>query len=355
MISLKHIIVWIVILGSIVATAKGNGRIVQHEVAGYQLSLYIPDEYATSKKYKVIYVNDGQWLFQKKTSLQLDRTLDSLIDIKAIEPVIIVGVHSDRTRTETYVPYPLEGNPYFESKATQYAQALIEKIIPFIDRQYSTRNNRESRAVFGFSFGGLNATWLAIHYPESFSFSAGFSPSFWVNNYQIIKEVDQSKATTTFWFDIGTNEWNYYVPFINRAVNQGGTYGTSIFYYEVPNGEHMIKDWRKRLSFPILIFVGKQEALVKNWDIEVEVIKSKSRYGVFYQRINPIVTLSNGVKYSLANQAKYTLKNVKDGELQSDGRFIFKGTEDLLVSITYKDLQEDIIIKYQDIQRLRKQ
>ena len=189
MISLKSIFIWIIVLSSALALAKGSGKIIQHEVSGYQLSIYIPHEYSSAKKYKVIYVNDGQWLFKRPESLQLDKKLDSLVAINAIEPVIIVGIHSDRSRTENYVPYKIEDNPYFVSKATSYANTLTTKIIPFIDNQYNTIKKREGRAIFGFSFGGLNATWLTIHYPNSFSFSAGFSPSFWVNNYQIIKEV----------------------------------------------------------------------------------------------------------------------------------------------------------------------
>lgn len=354
MTSLKNICTWIVAFSSLLTLAKSSGKIVQHEVSGYQLSIYIPNEYSSTKKYKVIYVNDGQWLFKQSESLQLDTKLDSLIAIHAIEPVIVVGVHSDRSRTETYVPYKIEGNPYFVSKATSYANILTKKIIPFVDTQYSTVKSREGRAIFGFSFGGLNATWLAIHYPNSFSFSAGFSPSFWVNNYQIIKEVDQIKDKTAFWFDIGTNEWNYYVPFIDLAIQQGGIYGQSVFYYEVPKGEHTIKDWKKRLPFPILVFAGKRKAVIKDWNIEVEVIKSKSRPGVFYQRINPIVTLSNGVKYSLANQAIYILKNKKDGSLAEDGRFKFNNQNDLKVLISYKNLKKEVIIKYQEIQTLKK-
>lgn len=355
MIQLKNIAVLIIAFNTLVAAAKVNSKIVAHRIAGYQLSVYIPEAYTSSKKYKVVYVNDGQWLFKRPGSLQLDSTLDSLSSIHAIDPIIVVGVHSDRSRTETYVPYALEGNPYFESKATTYADVLTKKIIPFIENTYSTIQNRNGRAIFGFSFGGLNATWLTIHYSKYFSFSAGFSPSFWVNNYQLIQEVQQSKSDTTFWIDIGTNEWNYYVPFINKALQKGGVYGKSIFYYEVPNGEHTIRDWKKRISFPILIYAGKKKSDINDWHIEVEVIKSTSRPGVFYQRINPIVTLSNGVKFSLANQAKYVLKNKSDGQLADDGRFIFNTTNNLKVNVSYGELNKEILIKYQDIQRLKTQ
>lgn len=352
--SLKYIFLVLFVFKITHTFASSNSQVINYTVSGYDLSVYLPTNYSKSKTYKVIYVNDGQWLFRKFQSLQLDKKLDSLIDIKAIEPIIVVGVHSNQFRTETYVPYKIEGNPYFQSKTPEYATTLTQKIIPFIDKKFSTQKNRNARAIFGFSFGGLNATWVAIHYPDSFSFCAGFSPSYWVDNHQAIKDLRQLKKTTTFWLDIGTNEWNYYVPFIELAKQQGEVYGTSIFYYEVPNGEHTIKDWKKRITYPIILFASTHEGVIKDWDIEIEVIKSQSRAGVFYQRINPIVTLNNGVKYSLADQATYTLKNKNNGELKADGRFKFNSENDLEVTVSYKGLKKEVKIKYLDIQKLKK-
>jgi predicted alpha/beta superfamily hydrolase len=335
--------------------ANSNSKIMEHRIAGYNVSVYLPGDYANAQKYKVIYINDGQWLFGGEASLQLHLTLDSLIQKKAIEPVIIVGIHSTRKRAEDYVPYKIEGRPSFISEAKTYAHTVTEKIIPFIDALYNTIPNKNGRAIFGFSFGGLSATWLNIYYPSYFSFSAGFSPSFWVQNYQIIKEAKKVTHSTSFWFDIGTAEWNYYVPFIQNVVGKNRVYGKSVFYYEVPNGLHSIRDWKKRLSYPILIFAGKEKASIQSWNIEIEVIKSNSRPGVFYQRVNPIVTLSNGLKYSLADQANYNLQNKEDGQIMSDGRFKFTRQKDLKIIVSYQQLKKEIKIPYQKIQVLKKQ
>lgn len=355
MIRIKHIYFCCVICFLGMSSIFGNtGKIVRHGVAGYQLSVYIPQSYSKSKAHKVIYINDGQWLFKGSRSLQLERKLDSLIGLKIIDPVLIVGIHSDYDRAETYVPYPIEGRSDFTSTAKQYANTVITQIIPFIDSNYSTIKSREGRALFGFSFGGLNATWQSIFYPDSFSFSAGFSPSYWVHDYQLIKDVKKVSKPTTFWFDIGTKEWNYYVPFIQQAKAQGGTYGSSIFYYEVPNGRHTLSDWKKRIAYPIVLFAGKKQASIATWNIEIEVIKSTSKFGVYYQRMNPIVTLSNGVKYSLASEASYTLQNKQDGELSTDGRFKFLGEKDLKVIVSYKELKKEIILKYKEIEAQKK-
>lgn len=329
--------------------AQNVSIIENYNVEGFDLSIYIPKDYNANNIHKVIYVNDGQWLF-KPTGLQLKKKLDSLIDQKVIPPVIVVGIHSNANRTAIYVPYKINDAPYFESKATTYAKTLTKKIIPFVEEKYSTLKSKGGRAIFGFSFGGLNATWLSINYPDYFSFSAGFSPSFWVANHQIIKDVAHSKSTTTFWFDIGTAEWNYYVPFIEKAKQQGGVYGTSIFYYEVPGGAHTLEDWKKRITYPVILFASEKKGHIQNWKVAVEVIKSQSRQGIFYQRINPILILDNGVRYSLADQATFEVLNKEDGKVLSDGRFQFLTQQNLKIKISYKHLQKIITVNYKEIQ-----
>ncbi|MFY0604860.1 MAG: hypothetical protein JXQ93_13050 [Flavobacteriaceae bacterium] len=352
MINLKYILVFFFI-SSINSILAQKSVVIQQSISNYHTSIYLPKGYDSVKPYKVIYVNDGQWLFNSR-SLDLRQKLDSLINLKVINPVIVVGIHSDANRTINYVPYKIKDVPSFNSRAKKYADDLTKKIIPFIDQQYNTIKHRDGRAIFGFSFGGLNATWLTIYYSNIFSFSAGFSPSFWVADYQLIKDVSLLKTKTTFWFDIGTNEWNYYIPFIKKAKQKGGIYGRSIFYYEVPKGEHTIKDWKNRITYPIILFSGKEKGIIKNWSIEIEVIKSKSKPGVFYQRLNPIVILNNGIRYSLADQAKYVLLNKKDGKVFDDGRFHFLKQKDLNVLVTYQKLKKEITIKHKEILTLKK-
>ncbi len=351
----KIILIWCLLgSGFFLFSQQSQGKITIHQVSGIKLAVYTPPNYSPEEKYPVLYVNDGQWLFSYPESIQLDRQLDSVISEKKVPPLIAVGIYSDvRERAAAYVPYPDPGvfgfDPHSKPKAKWYAHKLTKKIIPFIDKHYSTNATPKNRAIFGFSFGGLQATWMALNYPDYFGMSAGFSPSYWVADYQIFTEAEKYRKGNVLWFDIGTREWNYYIPMIKKITDRGGIYGTSLFYFEVPEGKHLVDDWKTRILYPIYLFAGRELLTIKSWDIETEVIKSQSKAGIYYLRINPVVTLKNGVKYSLATQAGYRLLNASDGEIKEDGRFRFFTKNDLNVEITYKDLKKLVVIKYNSV------
>jgi hypothetical protein len=127
-------------------------------------------------------------------------------------------------------------------------------------------------------------------------------------------------------------------------------------YYEDPKGRHDAASWRERLPDVLLMFAGIQGSnvlpdSVVSWNIETEVIASASTPGRFFLRLNPIVMLQSGIRYSLATEAAYKLTNEQDGVLATDGRFEFRSTRDLEVDIAYKHLRKRVIISYADVQR----
>ncbi len=330
--------------------ANAQGSIVNLNVANYKLDVYLPSSYSENKTYPVVYFNDGQMLFQNGQTIALREKLDKLIANHQIEPVIVVGIYADFERTATYVPYNdayiAQNDFLFEPKAKKYAKELTQKIIPFIDKKYSTNKTRNGRAIFGFSHGGLNATWLLFNYPKYFSMAAALSPSYWVANHQIFEEAKKFQPSSKIWFDIGTAEWNYYVPMIEPLLQVGAIYGKNVFYYEVPNGTHQASSWANRIHYPLLLFAGEEILQPRTMETLVEVIPSQSRKNVYFQRLNPIVTLSNGVKYSLANQAKYKLLNPEDGKIFKDGRFEFYTGKNLEVKVNYLNLENSLTIDF---------
>ncbi|MDX1939220.1 MAG: alpha/beta hydrolase-fold protein [Saprospiraceae bacterium] len=329
-------------------------KIESATVAGLNLSIYLPPDYSNANAYPVIYFNDGQTLFGETTSSwALQKTLDRLIQKKQIAPVIVVGIHSDANRTSDYVPYEDQWVRHdfgaYTPRARQYTEKLIQKIIPYIDSTYTTDTKR--RAIMGASFGGLQATWAALNDPEHFSMAAGFSPSYWVKDYQIFEEGNQAKPHQQFYFDMGTAEWNYYVPMI-PALNL--EYGKQVFYYEVPGGRHTDADWATRVHNALLIFAGTQQDQTYSWDVEIEVIKSQSQANKFYLRMNPIIRFKNGLTYSLSLAAKYELVNKEDGEVKEDGRFEFKNPKNLEVVVSYKGESKKVTLNYKTIEQLKK-
>lgn len=325
-------------------------------VEGIRLSVYLPPGYDENEAYPVAYFNDGQTLFGNLgQTWALQETLDRLISKKQIRPIIVVGIHSGIDRTSNYVPYRDDwivqnwGN-YIPSAAV-YTQKIINSVIPYIDEQYATKADQKNRAMVGSSLGGLHATWALLYYPEYFSFSASFSPSFWVADYKIFQDANKARPDQKFYFDIGTSEWNYYVPMIPAL---GQPYGEDVFYYEVPDGRHTLLDWGSRAKNALLLFAGKTPEDY-TWDVEIEVIKSQSRPNTFFLRLNPIIKFTNDLHYSLSIAAKYELKNPEDGEVKEDGRFEFINPKDLNVIVSYKEERKEITVSYKEIERRKKE
>jgi enterochelin esterase-like enzyme len=320
---------------------------------GYELTIYLPNGYRTSDSYPTVYFNDGQMLFGK-FDMDLKGTLDSLIGNKRILPLVVVGIHADRFRSEKYVPYTDSFVAKASSQHQAYADFLVKKLIPWMDANYSTKKTAAHRAIFGVSFGGLQATWMTLNHPKSFGFSAGLSPSFWVNSYEIFTEAKKRSDGQKFWFDIGTSEWNYYVPMITALENAGGNYGESIFYLEDPAGEHNARWWGQRVKNPLMLFAGTSGFNLKKMTVEIAVIPSQSRKGVYYQRLNPIITCKFGLKYSLAQKADYTVLNPEAGAVKADGSFLINDQQNMQVLVKYGDFEKKIVLKYSAIQRLKK-
>lgn len=161
--------------------------------------LYLPENYNSSKKkFPVIYMHDGQNLFDKSTSYvgewQADETLDSL---KA--QVIVVGIaHGNEKRIEELTPFP---NPkYGGGKADSYLDFIVNTLKPYIDKNYRTKTDKKNTAIFGSSLGGLVSFYAVLKYPDVFGKAGVFSPSFWYSGdiYDLMAKSPKTKAKIYF-------------------------------------------------------------------------------------------------------------------------------------------------------------
>jgi enterochelin esterase-like enzyme len=324
--------------------------IEEKKIAGFTLSIYLPIGYDTLKGCKVLYFNDGQTVFGEH-GLNADATANELIKNNLIEPVIIVGIHSDKNRTSNYVPYFDEGAKQdfgdYEPSTDKYTKSIINSIIPFIEKNYKTKN---SRGIAGYSFGGLHATWAALNYPEQFCFSGSLSPSYWVKDFEIFKEGSKAKPSQVYYFDVGTGEWNYYVPML---LHSKLPILRNIFYYEDYGVYHSVNNWRgTRTKNMLLLFAGATDSTKYTWDIKQEIIKSEYT-GKFYPRINPVITYSNGLTCSISYAATFILQNPEDGVINKDGSFHFINPKDLQVTILYKGEEKEIRISYREVEKIK--
>ncbi|HEX2210990.1 MAG TPA: alpha/beta hydrolase-fold protein [Longimicrobium sp.] len=173
----------------IASTAGPNVSVLDTAFAIPQLGrtrrvwIYLPPDYATSDKtYPVLYMHDGQNVFDAATSYAgewgVDETLDSL-HAAGDRGVIVVAVdHGGQRRLDEYSPWR-NARMQTGGEGDAYAGFLVNTLKPWIDARFRTRPGREDTGIAGSSMGGLISLYAALEYPDVFGRAGVFSPAFW--------------------------------------------------------------------------------------------------------------------------------------------------------------------------------
>lgn len=215
--------------------------------------VYLPKDYEkTTQKYPVIYMHDGQNLFDAKTSYvsewNVDETLDS-INAK----VIVIGIeHGGDKRIEELTPFPHA--KYGGGKADDYLDFLVNTLKPHIDKTYRTKTSAKNTAIFGSSLGGLISFYAALKYPEVFGKVGCFSPAFWFNRNELNDLMQKTdKFKTKIYFLCGDNEGDAdvvpdmqnVVKWVNSKRCECKKLNKSVI---IKGGQHNEKLWRENFK-----------------------------------------------------------------------------------------------------------
>jgi predicted alpha/beta superfamily hydrolase len=152
--------------------------------------VYLPKSYNKSNQtYPVLYMHDGQNLFNEQTAAfgewGVDECLDSLTT-KLGKEIIVVGIdHGGNDRLQEYSPYNFSTKGALAAKdnigqGDAYIQSIINNVKPFIDGKYRTKKGPNYTAIAGSSMGGLISAYAVLKYPQVFNTAGIFSPSFWL-------------------------------------------------------------------------------------------------------------------------------------------------------------------------------
>ena len=200
------------------STAASNVHILSNNFAIPQLNrtrkvwIYLPPDYETSTKtYPVIYMQDGQNLFDNATSFsgewQIDETLNTLF-AQGDYGAIVIGIdNGGGSRIDEYTPWD---NPaYGGGEGDLYMQFVAETLKPYVDSKYRTKPGKEYNALIGSSLGALISNYGGIKYSQTFSKIGSFSPAYWIvasqfNNYITTSTADLSGMR--IYFVAGSNE-----------------------------------------------------------------------------------------------------------------------------------------------------
>ena len=230
--------------------------------------VFLPPDYESRRskglRYPVLYLHDGQNLFDRATSIgeewEVDETAQSLIEAGVIEPLIIVGIYNTGAhRIDEYTPLR-DDHVDAGGQADSYGRMLVQELKPFIDGRYRTLPGVANTGLGGSSLGGLVTLYLGLRYPTVFSKLAVVSPSVWWGGRFIVRDVEAlaRKVPLRIWLDAGTLEGDEVCKdarlLRDALVAKGWVLGEDLAYTEVDGGEHNERSWGARVD-PILRYL----------------------------------------------------------------------------------------------------
>jgi predicted alpha/beta superfamily hydrolase len=246
------------------------------------VEIWLPPGYdsATTVRYPVLYVHDGQNLFDPRLAFTgidwgIDEAVVRLSQRGTIPPVIVVGVWNSSERGTEYSPW---------HRAGAYARFLLEELIPRVNREFRTLTGPEHTAVMGSSMGGLLSFYLVTYHPEAFGACACMSTHFPLSqavvarSFQgvaavadpdtipfVIRDIEaglQAPRHARYWFDYGSEGLDSAYGPSHAAVRawllgQERVEGRDFVVRRYEGATHNEASWRARLDDPLTFLFGR--------------------------------------------------------------------------------------------------
>lgn len=298
----------LIVLYSILASSQmpqvSSGTIKRIEnfksqfVTERNVDVWLPEGYSDKKKYAVLYMHDGQMLYDSTTTWnkqawEVDDILAKLMKEKKIKDVIVVGVwNGEFSRRKDYLPQkPFESlsqlekdtvnaqlqrtgstKEVFNPGSDNYLKFLVTELKPFIDKKYSTNTDKKNTFIAGSSMGGLismyaiceypdifgGAACLSTHWPGIFSLKINPLPDAFVN---YLNDHLPSHEKNKIYFDYGDQTLDsLYAPLqkkVDDTMKQKGFNEKNWMTRYFPGEYHSERAWRKRFDIPMLFLLKK--------------------------------------------------------------------------------------------------
>lgn len=275
-----------------------NGTIKRFEsfsskyVQPRNVDVWLPGDYDSTQRYSVLYMNDGQMLFDSTKTWngqewKVDETISGLLSEGKIRGVIVVGIWNNGAyRHSEYFPQkPLANLPdnirttviadelMNKPQADNYLLFLANELKPFIDKTFSTYTDRSNTFIAGSSMGGLISLYALCEYPSVFGGAACIS-THWPGSLKqkgdlipgafnkYLTDYLPLPAGHKIYFDYGTETLDSsYKPFqlmVDKTMKEKGYSSKNWITKEFTGHDHSEKAWAKRLGIPLLFLLGKE-------------------------------------------------------------------------------------------------
>ncbi len=263
------------------------------------IDIWLPNNYSSKQKYSVIYMHDGQMLFDSTTTWNkqewnVDEHLSKLLNEEKIENCIVVGIYNNGSKRHLeFTPQKalelflnkaeldsiiseignLVKSPNTPLLADNYLKFIVKELKPFVDKNYSTYKDKKHTSIMGSSMGGLISMYAVCEYPKVFGNAACLS-THWPLIFRkgnpgteaIFKYLDKNipvvNKKNRFYFDCGTATLDAMYPeFQSRAdfIFKSKMYTSKQFESRIfPGEDHSEKAWSKRFDIPLNFLIGKR-------------------------------------------------------------------------------------------------
>jgi predicted alpha/beta superfamily hydrolase len=213
--------------------------------------IYVPQNYNdTEDQYPVIYMHDGQNLFDQATAFdkewEVDETLNSMF-----ARCIIVGIDNGEHRMTEYNFN--DNEEYGPGEGRRYMEFIATTLKPYIDTNFRTRSEREHTHIAGSSMGGLISLYGALHFASTFGSAGIFSPALWLVP-DAVNELRQIAAQNAdypqrFYLYGGAREGSGMIENIGRIADMLAQYTHYKLTIEINGeGEHSEDHWREKFA-----------------------------------------------------------------------------------------------------------
>lgn len=286
--------------GNVIGTIDNNPDFQSKYVTARNVDVWLPEDYSDTLKYSVLYMHDGQMLYNpekswNKQAWDIDNVATELIAANKLKDFIVVGIwNGGQTRHVDYFPQrPFEDlsqiekdtvnaqlkrssrtNEIFKPVSDNYLKFIVKELKPYIDKKYSVLTDRENTFIMGSSMGGLISMYAICEYPNIFGGAACLS-THWVGTFTLdnnpmpnafIKYLGENLPEAKghkIYFDCGDQTLDALYPAIQEKVDAvmtaKGYDDTNWMTKFFPGENHSENAWNKRLNIPLEFILGKNE------------------------------------------------------------------------------------------------
>ena len=279
------------------------GHVIRHEnfpsefVTPRHVDIWLPEAYSVEKQYAVLYMHDGQMLFDpehtwNKQSWDVDDVACQLMKENKVQDFIVVGIWNvNGLRYKNYYPQqPFDDlsdkdkqfirdeiklsdrtNEDFQPNSDDYLKFIVQELKPFIDENYNVYTDMEHTFMAGSSMGGLISIYAICEYPDVIGGVACMS-THWPGGHTednpffkaILSYMNDSlpyKNNHKIYFDHGDQTLDAMYPRLQAIVDQlmvekgfnASQWKTQTF----PGKDHTERSWNERLHIPLVFLLGK--------------------------------------------------------------------------------------------------